>query len=606
MQKKVISDIMLSLLLASMVTLAFNIQPVKAAKNSSYESKMGSILIDDFVTFRTDLWYKRDDVGPGDTTFKPKHVKVSGGLLDLTVPEGKREGGEIVSLREYGYGRYRAKIKASPVAGTVQAFFAYRDPDNPPDPAGHKEIDVELGLWPDRRIITFNTYVDGDENPHNYAIDYDPWIDFHEYGFDWYADHVDFFVDDNLIWTSWDRIPLEPCTIRLNNWVRGGSLPAQESHMYVDWVTYEVWTVDDDGPADFNTIQEAINTASDGDIVYVKAGIYYENVALYKSLKIIGENRETTVIDGSGTGDVVTVYADNVEITSFTIQNGYHGVNFPISVNHNKISYNLILNNYLGLGARVSKDNVFHENILSNNDIGIRLTNCNSTEITSNVVTDSEWIGICLESVLGVVCSFENIVADNVISFSKDTGIIIDYSVANLIYHNNFIENLNQVYVELPPGASNIWDNGYPSGGNYWSDYEETYPYAQEIDDSGIWDTPYVIDENNQDNYPLVNRWTPVPPVEDTEAYMEYTNETIQDLPDEIFSKPGEDVPDVKNDFSDLFDDALENIDEGNYELAIEKLNMIKTKIYEEMAESDERQETISMVDDLIAYLETL
>ena len=48
----------------------------------------------------------------------------------------------------------------------------------------------------------------------------------------------------------------------------------------------------------------------------------------------------------------------------------------------------------------------------------------------------------------------------------------------------------------------NIWDNS--SEGNYWSDYEERYLNATEIDNSGIWNTSYVIDGNNQDNYPIV------------------------------------------------------------------------------------------------------
>ena len=51
--------------------------------------------------------------------------------------------------------------------------------------------------------------------------------------------------------------------------------------------------------------------------------------------------------------------------------------------------------------------------------------------------------------------------------------------------------------------SNGIWDNG--EDGNYWSDYEERYPDAKELDGSGVWDTPYVIDENNQDNYPLMN-----------------------------------------------------------------------------------------------------
>jgi len=50
-------------------------------------------------------------------------------------------------------------------------------------------------------------------------------------------------------------------------------------------------------------------------------------------------------------------------------------------------------------------------------------------------------------------------------------------------------------------GFGNVWDDGAGKG-NYWSDYEDKYPDAEEIE--GIWDTPYVIDENNRDNYPIV------------------------------------------------------------------------------------------------------
>jgi hypothetical protein len=55
--------------------------------------------------------------------------------------------------------------------------------------------------------------------------------------------------------------------------------------------------------------------------------------------------------------------------------------------------------------------------------------------------------------------------------------------------------------------SSNAWDNGYRSGGNYWSDYRTRYPKATENRSSGIWETPYVIDANNTDNYPLVAPW---------------------------------------------------------------------------------------------------
>ncbi len=97
--------------------------------------------------------------------------------------------------------------------------------------------------------------------------------------------------------------------------------------------------------------------------------------------------------------------------------------------------------------------------------------------------------------------------------------------------------------------------------------------------------------------------WTPV---EGAEVYIQIVNETLQDLPNEIVNRLEEDVPDVKHDFSDLFNDALENIDEGNYEGAIEKLNRIEELTYEQIVDSAERDALISMIDGLRAYLETL
>jgi len=98
----------------------------------------------------------------------------------------------------------------------------------------------------------------------------------------------------------------------------------------------------------------------------------------------------------------------------------------------------------------------------------------------------------------------------------------------------------------------------------------------------------------------------PEPTAVSAEDYIDNVDEMIQDLPDEIFDEASEDVPDIKTDFSDLFSDALENIEEGNYEGAVEKLNRIKEKIYEEIVESAERQELISMIDALIASIENL
>jgi len=79
------------------------------------------------------------------------------------------------------------------------------------------------------------------------------------------------------------------------------------------------------------------------------------------------------------------------------------------------------------------------------------------------------------------------------------------HSSNNFLYHNNF---MNYGYPYFYGASSNIWDDGYPSGGNYWSNYDGTDyysgPYQNETGSDGIGDIPYVVNWDNQDNYPLM------------------------------------------------------------------------------------------------------
>jgi hypothetical protein len=77
----------------------------------------------------------------------------------------------------------------------------------------------------------------------------------------------------------------------------------------------------------------------------------------------------------------------------------------------------------------------------------------------------------------------------------------------NRFWHNTFLDNSQQVLAQTVENT-NVWDDGYPSGGNYWSDYNGTDlysgPYQNETGNDGIGDTQYIIDSNNQDRYPLM------------------------------------------------------------------------------------------------------
>ncbi len=123
---------------------------------------------------------------------------------------------------------------------------------------------------------------------------------------------------------------------------------------------------------------------------------------------------------------------------------------------------------------------------------GIYFVGCYNNTIMENNITDNT-------DGLELHYCFNNTVCKNIVSNSSSYGIFLIDGEQNYIYGNSFVNNTIQVHGIL---SSNIWDDG--SKGNYWSNYEDRYPNATELDDSGIWDTSYVIDGDNRDNYPII------------------------------------------------------------------------------------------------------
>jgi parallel beta-helix repeat protein len=127
------------------------------------------------------------------------------------------------------------------------------------------------------------------------------------------------------------------------------------------------------GPNNYSSIQDAIDDADTNDTIYVFNGTYYEAVIINKPLRVVGENKTTTILDGEGTRDIVTIDADYVDLNGFTIQNGH----FDILVNHSSygnISGNNIINGLHG----VSVQNGCHfltisKNSIQDNVYGVRL-----------------------------------------------------------------------------------------------------------------------------------------------------------------------------------------------------------------------------------------
>ena len=127
------------------------------------------------------------------------------------------------------------------------------------------------------------------------------------------------------------------------------------------------------GPGNYTSIQDAIDNASDSDTVYVYKGTYSENIELDKKVSLIGEDKNTTIIDGKKERCAINLNSENVVIKNFTIIGGgfdtdvfanFFRAGIRVTGSNNVICNNIFRENRLGIsGVRVTnltiKDNIF-------------------------------------------------------------------------------------------------------------------------------------------------------------------------------------------------------------------------------------------------------
>ncbi len=208
------------------------------------------------------------------------------------------------------------------------------------------------------------------------------------------------------------------------------------------------------GPNNYTSIQDAINDAMPGDTIFVydNSSPYYENLVIDKSIKLIGENRDTTIIDGMKKGDVIKIKADNVVIKNFTIRNGYKKGYIPNGININS-SHNLIYNcnifsNEFGISVAGNGYNVI-ENcyIYLNNYTGIAIYSSNN--IISNCEIYQNEMGIKIGSnntILGCkiyennhgIWSGSNNTIKNCFIYDNEYGLEIFIAENNKVLNNCF------------------------------------------------------------------------------------------------------------------------------------------------------------------------
>jgi parallel beta-helix repeat protein len=214
----------------------------------------------------------------------------------------------------------------------------------------------------------------------------------------------------------------------------------------------------------YTKIQDAINAAFDGDTVYVYSGTYFENVVVNKTINLTGENRNNTIIDGGGSGDVVHVSVDKVNISGFSVTNSgsAFGPSFDSGIDirnseNCRIFNNLALfNNNVGIIAFGSGSINITENIVTNNNIGLYLYQSYESNMVKNEVHTFNAYGIMLFSSTG------NMISGNNVSDSEK-GIRIVASSENDFKYNNVSNNNYGIYLESTSIENNITFNNISS-----------------------------------------------------------------------------------------------------------------------------------------------
>jgi parallel beta-helix repeat protein len=323
-------------------------------------------------------------------------------------------------------------------------------------------------------------------------------------------------------------------------------------------------------PVDYPTITSALGNATDGDIVFVKKGIYEEQtLQINKTISLLGEDAQETVIKLSPPynitwvltqsyfefSDAITVDANDFKIHNLSIiltpggfisiigdrtqisennlttggpETGLRVIGSYCNIADNVLSgidhFDHANNTYVSdtkSGGFISingSSNVILQNALSkvlvfgdfnhidsNTITGIQLSNSNGNIVSeNNISSPTAYYGVRIAG-----GSSNNVLyGNNIQALSYNVEIDSAIAINNTFYHNNFILKNNNKHALINASSSNFWDNN--KEGNYWPDYN-----GVDANGDGIGDTPYIIDDNNSDHYPLISQWSGALPKEE-------------------------------------------------------------------------------------------
>jgi PGF-pre-PGF domain-containing protein len=216
----------------------------------------------------------------------------------------------------------------------------------------------------------------------------------------WYWD----FGDGN---TSTDRFPAHlyakagkyNVTLRVENEYGNSTFEKTE---WIRVTNSSLLYVDDDEPADFTYIQDAVDASSPGSTIVVCNGTYTENVDVDRAVTILSESGpEYTEVRAANSKDsVFYVTADSVNISGFTISGGSEPVSssaystagiWLYEVKDCNISQNILSDNYCGIYAIVSENCTLEENTAESNNYGIYLSSSEGNTLQNNSMENNSY-----------------------------------------------------------------------------------------------------------------------------------------------------------------------------------------------------------------------
>jgi parallel beta-helix repeat protein len=256
-------------------------------------------------------------------------------------------------------------------------------------------------------------------------------------------------------------------------------LPLENIHSNMSPSLTGTWLyVGGSGLGNFSRIQDAVDNALDGDTVYVYDDLspYYEHVVVNISVNLIGEDVNTTIIDGNGEGTVVLIagHATSITMYGFTVQHSGNGTTtddagIKVKTNKNIIRGNIFRND-TGM-IIIGSNNTISGNIFRNNTANSIVASGGWNTIAFNTIVDNKWgVSVGPESYHNTIYkNYINHNGDGITlwgwSVSRKTALLLDEVYKNDIYGNTIIHNGDGIiiyhYWETNVFENNISDNGY-------------------------------------------------------------------------------------------------------------------------------------------------